>query len=90
MTRRPSRTRAACSPAPVAVSPKHRQPGDRVPMGAPSRTDNVRLIKLGLSRAGIRTAQEVADLLSCAGLRPDHVKVLAKIELGGEVVVRRR
>jgi hypothetical protein len=59
----------------------------------PGKSDVEGLTQEGISRGRIWTALELADLLSCAGLRPDHVKAvaLAKIELGGDVVeVRRR
>jgi hypothetical protein len=59
----------------------------------PSESDAEGLIQEGISRGRIWTARELADLLSCAGLRPHDVKAvaLAKIELGGDVVeVRRR
>jgi hypothetical protein len=59
----------------------------------PSESDAEGLTQEGISRGRIWTARELADLLSCAGLRPHDVKAvaLAKIELGGDVVeVRRR
>jgi hypothetical protein len=59
----------------------------------PGESDAEGLTQEGISRGRIWTARELADLLSCAGLRPDHAKAvaLAKIELGGDVVeVRRR
>jgi hypothetical protein len=59
----------------------------------PSESDAEGLTREGISRGRIWTARELANLLSCAGLRPHDVKAvaLAKIELGGDVVeVRRR
>jgi len=59
----------------------------------PGESDAEGLTQEGISRGRIWTARELADLLSCAGLSPNHVKAvaLAKIELGGDVVeVRRR
>lgn len=59
----------------------------------PGESDAEGLTQEGISRGRIWTARELADLLSCAGLGPNHVKAvaLAKIELGGDVVeVRRR
>jgi hypothetical protein len=58
----------------------------------PGESDAERLTQEGISRGRIWTARELVDLLSCGGLRPDHVKAvaLAKIELGGDVVAVRR
>jgi hypothetical protein len=107
MTGRSDRTRAARPAAPGAeVSPRLRQPNDQTTAGISESVcldavrrhvdregDAEKLIKEGIHRDRIWTARELADLLSCAGLRPHDVKAvaLAKIELGGEVVeVRRR
>jgi len=54
----------------------------------PGETDAETLAHEGISRGRVWTARELADLLSCAGLRPDQAEAvaLAKIELGGDVV----
>src|ERR1700730_13548349 len=54
----------------------------------PSEADGERLVRQGIGRGRIWTARELDDLVSCAGLGPDQVKVvaLAKIEFDGTVV----